>query len=60
MIKNINNFIDKVICGDSADVLKELPDNSIDCIITSPPYDNLRDYKGFTFIFESIATELVY
>ena len=25
--------------------LKELPDNSIDCIVTSPPYWNLRDYN---------------
>ena len=26
--------------------LKQLPDNSIDCIITSPPYYGLRSYKG--------------
>ena len=25
--------------------LKKLPDNSIDCIVTSPPYWNLRDYN---------------
>lgn len=28
------------------DGLKQLPDNSIDCVITSPPYWQLRDY-GF-------------
>jgi DNA modification methylase len=30
--------------GDSLEVMKEIPDNSIDCIVTSPPYFNLRDY----------------
>lgn len=30
--------------GDCLDVLKTLPDNSIDCCVTSPPYYALRDY----------------
>ena len=32
--------------GDCRDVLAELPARSIDCIVTSPPYWNLRDYGG--------------
>ena len=48
----------EIICGDSAEKLKEIPDASIDMVITSPPYDNLRTYKGFTFDFETIAREL--
>jgi DNA modification methylase len=32
-------FLDKIICGDSEDVLKKLPSNSIDLIFTSPPYN---------------------
>ena len=35
-----------------------IEDNSIDLIITSPPYDNLRNYNGYTFNFREIATEL--
>ncbi len=35
-----------------------MPDNCIDLTVTSPPYDNLRDYKGFSFDFEGIAKEL--
>ena len=35
---------DKIYCGDSLQVLKTLPDNSIDCCVTSPPYYALRDY----------------
>ena len=33
-----------VIMGDSAEVLRTLPDKSIDCCVTSPPYYGLRDY----------------
>jgi site-specific DNA-methyltransferase (adenine-specific) len=33
-----DDFIDQVILGDSLEVLKEIPDNSIDTIITDPPY----------------------
>ena len=36
--------MEKIIVGDSLDVLKSLPDESVDCIITSPPYFGLRDY----------------
>ena len=32
--------------GNVIDKLKEIPDNSIDCIVTSPPYYGLRSYKG--------------
>lgn len=41
------------LCG-----LKLLDNNSIDLTVTSPPYDNLRIYKGYSFDFEEIAKEL--
>ena len=34
-----------ILHGDIFDKIKEIPTNSIDCIITSPPYFGLRDYK---------------
>lgn len=34
----------KLFCGDSSEVLKTLPDESVDCCVTSPPYWGLRDY----------------
>lgn len=34
----------KIIQGDCREVLKTLPDGSVDCCVTSPPYFNLRDY----------------
>ncbi len=38
------DFKNKILLGDARDLLKQLPDESIDCCITSPPYWGLRDY----------------
>lgn len=37
-------FVNKIIQGDVREKLKLLPDNSVRCIVTSPPYFGLRDY----------------
>jgi DNA modification methylase len=50
--------VNQIICGDCLEVMKGLPDKCIDLTVTSPPYDNLRTYKGFTWDFEGIAKEL--
>ena len=44
-MKNISEFVNKIICGDSLTELKKMPDESIDCCISSPPYWGLRDYQ---------------
>lgn len=36
----------KLILGDCLEVLKTIPDGSVDLTVTSPPYDNLRSYNG--------------
>lgn len=36
--------INKVYLGDSLETIKNFPDESIDCVVTSPPYYGLRDY----------------
>lgn len=38
------NFVNKIICGDSEEILKGLPENCIDLIFTSPPYNFGLDY----------------
>jgi len=48
----------KIICGDNKEILKEIITESIDLTVTSPPYDDMRDYKGYVFDFESVAKEL--
>jgi site-specific DNA-methyltransferase (adenine-specific) len=47
-----------VMLGDCLSRMKEIPHDSIDLTVTSPPYDNLRTYKGYSFDFEGIAKEL--
>ncbi len=39
-------FINQIICGDSAEVLKKLPDNCVDLVFTSPPYNFGLDYDN--------------
>lgn len=50
--------INKIYNEDCLVTMGKMSDNFIDLTITSPPYDNLRDYKGYSFDFESIAKEL--
>jgi len=33
-----------ILRGDCRDVLRTLPDESVHCVVTSPPYFGLRDY----------------
>ncbi|MCX7000364.1 MAG: site-specific DNA-methyltransferase [Candidatus Sumerlaeota bacterium] len=40
------DFENKIICGDSLDVLKKLPDNCIDLVFTSPPYNFGLEYES--------------
>jgi len=50
--------VDTIHCGNCLDFMANLPENSIDLTVTSPPYDNLRDYKGYSFDYQKIADEL--
>jgi len=43
----IENFLDRVICGDALDILRKIPDNSIDMGVTSPPYNKRENKKGW-------------
>jgi site-specific DNA-methyltransferase (adenine-specific) len=40
------------------DTMSKMNDDFLDLTVTSPPYDNLRTYNGYSFDFESIAKEL--
>lgn len=50
--------INKIYTGDCLEVLKGVESGSVDLTVTSPPYDNLRTYGGYTFDFEGTAKEL--
>lgn len=39
------DFLNKIICGNATEVMSKIPDESIDLVVTSPPY-NLRNSSG--------------
>jgi len=53
-----NKMLNKIINGDCLEVMKTFDSEIIDLTVTSPPYDDLRKYKGYSFDFEGIAKEL--
>lgn len=60
----------KTHCGDNVELCRQLADDSIDLVVTSPPYDDMtldyepitkdgmRDYKGYTWEFKALSREL--
>ena len=52
------DLINKIHNENCLDTMGKMPDNFIDLTVTSPPYDGLRTYNGYSFDFESIAKEL--
>ena len=50
--------LNKVYTSNCVDFMKKIEDNFIDLTVTSPPYDNLRNYNGYKFQFEEIVEQL--
>ena len=50
--------LNKIYCESNLDTMARMPDNFVDLTVTSPPYDDLRTYNGYSFPFEDIAKEL--
>ncbi len=50
--------IDRIYSGDCIELMKRIDADSVDLVVTSPPYDNLRNYNGFSFTFERIVEGL--
>ena len=44
--------------ADSVEFMNNMPPECVDLVVTSPPYDNLRDYKGYSFEFDKMAQGL--
>ncbi|MFH1824233.1 MAG: site-specific DNA-methyltransferase [Candidatus Firestonebacteria bacterium] len=55
-IKEIDNIHNKIICGETLDTLKKLPDKSVSLIITSPSYFLGKSYEK-DYLFEDYITE---
>lgn len=50
--------LNDVYCINAVEGLKKLPNNSIDLMVASPPYDKIRDYKGFSLDLNAIGKNL--
>jgi site-specific DNA-methyltransferase (adenine-specific) len=50
--------LNKIYNQNCLETMARMPDNFVDLTVTSPPYDNLRKYNGYSFPFEAIAKEL--
>ncbi len=58
-VKKLNTPpLNRIICGDAVTELKKFPDNSIDLVVTSPPYDGIRKYNGFNFDLHATGKEI--
>lgn len=56
-MSELSELVNKVHCKDALLMLNQIPDASIDLVLTSPPYDDMRLYNGYSFNFEPIARE---
>lgn len=56
--KHEETKLDDIYRSDCVEFMKSLDENFIDLTVTSPPYDELRNYKGYSFDFENIAEQL--
>ena len=50
--------LNQIIEGNCVEVMSGFEPDFIDLTVTSPPYDTLRNYKGYVFPFEEIAQQL--
>jgi len=50
--------MNEIICGNNIEVMKKMESNSVDLVVTSPPYDKMRTYKGFIYSEENTSKEL--
>lgn len=50
--------LNQIYCGECSELMKNIPDESIHMVLTSPPYSGLRQYNGYVFDFEAIAEQI--
>lgn len=50
--------LNEIYCESNLETMSRMPDGFVDLTVTSPPYDGMRKYNGYSFPFEDIAKEL--
>lgn len=56
---NLKRFLNTIQCIDCVKGMKQLPANCIDLVVTSPPYDGIRKYKGFAYDLHATGKEIL-
>jgi DNA modification methylase len=51
----ISAWLGRIVCGDNTEILCQMPSESVDLVVTSPPYDDLRTYGGHEWDFFGVA-----
>jgi DNA modification methylase len=54
----LTKWLNTVQCIDCVEAMKMFPAESIDMVVTSPPYDGIRDYKGFAIDMSAVGKEV--
>jgi len=55
---SMQEFVNEIYCGNHLEILERFPRGCIDLTVTSPPYDNIRDYDGYSFDLEGVIQQL--
>lgn len=56
--ETLKKWLNTIQCMDCVEGMKKLPSNSIDLMVTSPPYDNVRKYAGFNYNLHETGKEV--
>lgn len=52
------DLLDAILCGDNCEIMRSMPSESVDLVVTSPPYDDMRKYGGHSWDFYGVAWNL--
>lgn len=52
-------WLGRIVCGDNTEILSRMPSECIDLVVTSPPYDDIREYGGHSWNFDGLAAQLL-
>lgn len=53
-----SNYLDSIVNDDCVSFMRLIDAESIDLVVTSPPYDGLRSYNGYNFDFDGVVSQL--
>lgn len=54
----LNRWLNTIQCMDCVEGMKKLTENSIDLVVTSPPYDAIRKYNGFNYDLHATGEQI--